>query len=325
MSNTLTRNFTKKWILVLKEYELIKAKKSTRFKTVKDLCSFFQIHRKDIRRYYERWIGADRKPEALLPRKPGPRAGQMKRLTKNEERIIMKIRRRFEASGPILREMIVDHYDIPPSVSTIYRTFKQYPLNPKRKKAIKRYEKSYPGEMGHSDTYHIDPTMVVDRNKYYLIGFLDDYTRLCYVELINKATAYEASQSFGRAYKWFMLHGFTLECLLTDNGSEFTALGAKTPERLHKHAFETTCAVFNVKHKRTKPYRPQSNGKIERFWRILLDECLAKQEKTLTKNELEKEIKNYMHFYNYNRRHGSLDYKSPLDRLKKIADLLPEL
>ena len=116
MSNTLTRNFTNKWVLVLKQYELIKNKQNKQFKTVKELCEFFEIHRKDIRRYYERWIEADRKPESLMPHKPGPRAGQMKLLSKEEERIIIKIRRRFDSSGPILHEMIKERFNIPPSV-----------------------------------------------------------------------------------------------------------------------------------------------------------------------------------------------------------------
>lgn len=321
MSNTLTRNFTKKWVLILQEYELIKAKKSTRFKTVKDLCSFFQIHRKDIRRYYERWIEAKKDLKALLPRKPGPRAGQLKLLSKDQERIIMKIRRRFEASGPILHHMIKDRFTLHPSVSTIYRTFKQYPLNPKRKKAIKRYEKAYPGELVHSDTYNVDPTMVTNRHKYHIIGFIDDCTRLCYVELMDRATAHESSQAFARAYKWFSLHGFTPDRLMTDNGNEFSSRSKKCTT----HTFETTLAIFEVKHTCTPPYKPQSNGKIERFWKILQDECLAKQEQTLTKSELASEMDTFIYYYNYLRRHGSLDYLTPLNKLQKIANLLPEL
>lgn len=324
MSNTLTRNFTKKWVLILKEYERVKSKQSTKFKTVKELCEFFEIHRKDIRRYYERWIEADRKPEALMPRKPGPRAGQHKVLSKEQERIIMKIRRRFESSGPILHEMIKEHFDIPPSVSTIYRTFKQYPLNERRKKAIKRYEKNYPGELAHSDTYRIDPTMVKNRIKYHLVGFIDDCTRLCYVEVLNQSNSSETSQAFSRAYKWFMLHGFNIENLMTDNGAEFSS-SAKDKVKRMQHAFETTLSVFEVKHTRTQPYRPQTNGKIERFWRILQDECLAKQDKTLTKNELMDEVSKFMYYYNYQRRHGSLEFKPPLHKLQKIANLLPQL
>ena len=324
MSNTLTRSFTKKWVLILQEYERVKNKKSERFKTVAQLCQFFEIHRKDIRRYYERWIEANRNPESLLPRNPGPRPGQLKLLSKAEERIIMKIQRRFESSGPILHEMIKEHFDVPPSVSTIYRTFKRYPLNKRRKKAIKTYEKNYPGELVHSDTYHVDPTMTQDRKKYYLVGFIDDCTRLCYTELLGRATSFETSQAFARAYKWFMVHGFHIEDLMTDNGSEFCS-SSKDKMKKMQHAFETTLTVFNAKHSRTRPYHPQTNGKIERFWRMLKDECLAKQEKTLTKNELIDEVKKFMYYYNYQRRHGSLDFKAPLNKLQKIADLLPEL
>lgn len=324
MSNTLTRNFTNKWVLVLKQYELIKNKQNAQFKTVDELCKFFEIHRKDIRRYYERWIEADRDPKALMPRKPGPRPGQMKLLTKDEERTIMKIRRRFETSGPILHEMIKERFNVPPSVSTIYRIFQRYPLNGPRKKAIKRYEMSYPGELVHSDSYHVDPTMVVDRAKHHLIGVIDDCTRLCYVELVDRATAFDASQVFSRAYKWFMVHGFNVDELMTDNGPEFCSSSKDQIKRM-QHAFETTLAVFNVKHIRIQPYHPETNGKIERFWRILQDECLAKQSKTLTKSELIQEIQKFMYYYNYQRRHGSLEFKSPLDKLQKIADLLPEL
>ena len=322
MSNTLTRNFTKKWVLILQEYERIKSKKSERFKTVKQLCEFFEIHRKDIRRYYERWIEADRKSEALMPRKPGPRAGQLKRLSKEEERIIMKIRRRFDSSGPILHEMIKEHFDIPPSVSTIYRTFKRYPLNERRKKAIKRYEKSYPGELAHSDTYRLDPTMVIGRNKYHLAGFIDDCTRLCYVEVLDRATSYETSQAFSRAYKWFMLHGFNLDCLMTDNGSEFCSK-AKDKQQRQQHAFETTLSVFNVKHSRTKPYYPQTNGKIERMNGTVKTEAIRKNT-PVTHDEACRILNDYQYEYNYQRLHAGIMYLRPSDiffgRDKKVLN-----
>ena len=82
---------------------------------------------------------------------------------------------------------------------------------------------------------------------------------------------------------------------------------------------------FNVKHYYTKPYRPQTNGKIERFWKILSHECILCQRTTLTKNELISELNNFMYRYNYQRRHGGLNYETPLDKLKFIADLLPKL
>lgn len=322
MSNTLTRNFTKKWLLILEEYERVRNKTSKQFTTVKDLCEFFQIHRKDIRRYYERWVEASRTESALLPRKSGPKAGQLKVLSKEQERFIMKIRRRFDTSGPMMAQMIKGHFDIPPSVSTIYRTFNRYPLNEKRKKVIRRYVKEYPGELVHADTYHVDPTMVDDRKKYRIVGYIDDCTRLCYAELVDRGTAQETSKVFSRAYKWFNQHGIIPECVMTDNGCEFAG---RTDASAKSHAFETTLSIFEVKQIKTPPYHPQSNGKIERFWRILQEECFSKIDRTLSKSDLETELKRYLYHYNYLRRHGSLEFVTPLDTLERIANLLPEL
>lgn len=323
MSKTLTKNLTQKWLLILDEYEQIKNKNSKHFKTVKQLCEFSKVHRKDIRRYYERWIEAGKKAQALLPQKRGPKPGQLKILSKEEERVIMKIRRRFNSNEYEIQHLIKGHFNIHPSVSTIYRTFKRYPLNEKRKKAIKRYEKKYPGELIHADTYHIDPTMVDSRHKYRFIGFIDDCTRLCYAEIVDRATAAAASKVFSRAYKWFELHGFKPEEIMTDNGTEFTNPQAK--KRKSEHTFTTTLEIFKVSQRCTRPYRPQTNGKIERFWRILQDECLNLQRKTLTKNELSAELNGFLYRYNYQRRHGALNYQTPLDKLTFIANLLPKL
>ena len=323
MTKTQKRAITEKWLLVLKEYELIKLKKNKNIKTVKQLCDVFKVHRKDLRKYYERWIKADRDSEALMPQKRGPRPGQLKILTKEEERAIIKIQRKFQANAFEIHHIIKGHFNVHPSVSTIYRTFKRYPLNDKRKKHIKRYEKQYPGELLHADTYSLSKTLVVERKKYYVFGVIDDCTRLCYIELIDRQTAANASQAFSRAYKWFHLHGINPEKIMTDNGGEFTSYTSQKAKETH--FFETMLKIFNVKHCYTKPYRPQTNGKIERFWKILSQECILCQRTTLTKNELISELNNFMYRYNYQRRHGGLNYQTPLDKLKFIADLLPKL
>ena len=138
---------TNKWSLVVDHYEKIKQKNSPSFKTVNELCAAFQVNRKDIRKYYEKWTKAGKDPEALLPQKRGPKPGQLKILSKEEERIIVKIHRRLNANEFEIYHLIEGRFNVHPSVSTIYRTIKAYPLNDKRKKAIKRYEKRYPGEL----------------------------------------------------------------------------------------------------------------------------------------------------------------------------------
>jgi transposase InsO family protein len=110
---------------------------------------------------------------------------------------------------------------------------------------------------------------------------------------------------------------------MTDNGNEFTAYTSQKAKETH--FFETMLKMFDIKHRYTRPYRPQTNGKIERFWRILNEEFILSQHKSLAKDELLSEIEGFMYRYNYQRRHSALKYHTPLEKLKYIADLLPKL
>ena len=323
MTNKEQKLMTNKWLLVIKEYELLKNNASKHFKTVNEICDVFAVHRKDIRKYYERWCKSGKNPESLLPQKRGPKPGQLKLLSKEEERVIVKIHRRLNANEFEIYNLIEGHFKVHPSVSTIYRTLKRYPLNKKRKIAIKRYEKKYPGELLHADTYSLAKTLVNERKRYYLLGLIDDCTRLCHVEIIDKIRAAEVTLATSKSLKWFLAHGITTEEIMTDNGVEFTCYTSQRAK--DTHFFETMLKIFNIKHRYTKPYRPQTNGKIERFWRILNEECILCQNKTLTKDELKAELDGFMYRYNYQRRHSSLKYITPLDKLKNVVNLLPEL
>ena len=175
----------------------------------------------------------------------------------------------------------------------------------------------------HADTYSLAKSLIDNKKQLYLLGLIDDCTRLCHIELIERNTSAEASMATSKSLKWFTVHGILPEVVMTDNGSEFTAFTSQKAKETH--FFETTLKMFNIKHIYTRPYRPQTNGKIERFWRILNDECILCQHKTLTKDELQAELDGFMYRYNYQRRHSALKYITPLDKLKNIVDLLPEL
>jgi hypothetical protein len=109
MNATTKRALSNKWVFVLNEYELIKQKNSKNFSTVDQLCEVFKIHRKDIRKYYGRWIKSGRDPDSLLPQKRGPKPGQLKLLSKDEERTIIKIRRKFQVNEFEISHMIKRH------------------------------------------------------------------------------------------------------------------------------------------------------------------------------------------------------------------------
>lgn len=326
-TNTDKYRMSEKWNLVVSAYEDLKNKRGS-FSSVEGICEAFKVHRKDIRKYYERWVKSGKNPESLLPQKRGPKLGQLKILSKEEERIIVNINRKLGANEFEIFELIGEYknngskaFRLHPSVSTIYRTFKRYPLNKARKEKIKRYEKKYPGELVHIDTMVLNKTVFLERQRYYLFGAIDDCTRLCFVALITQQTAVEASRAFLNAYKWFHAHGIKIETILTDNGSEFTCFNnGKRAGR--DHFFETMISMFNVSHKYTRPYRPQTNGKIERFWKLLKQECIRLISKTISKKEFIEELTGFMYRYNYLRRHGGLNYKTPLDKLRFVTEIM---
>lgn len=204
MLSTTKNGLTAKWLLVVQEYELVKQKKSNNFTSVKQLSDAFKVARKDIRRYYKNWIKSGKNRDALLPHKRGPKPGQLKMLNKDQERLIVKIHRRLQANRFEIFNLLRDNPQIKihPSVSTIYRTLKRYPLNKKRKQAIKRYERMYPGELLPADTYCLPRSLFIDRSKYFLLGIMDDCTRLCYAELVNRLDATSVTKAFSNGCKW---------------------------------------------------------------------------------------------------------------------------
>ena len=72
----------------------------------------------------------------------------------------------------------------------------------------------------------------------------------------------------------------------------------------------------------TRPYHPQTNGKIERFWRILLNECIVHLSFGQTIDTLTNELNSFLYHYNYEHRHGALDYQTSLNRLTAVTEML---
>lgn len=311
---------TSKWLSILVEYEKVKAGQSSLFTSVNELCEAHRVHRKDIRKYYERWIKSGKDRSALLPHKRGPRPGKHKLLSKEEERIIIKIHRRLGANEFEIFEMLKNRLPVHPSVSTIYRTLKRYPLNKKHRAPIKRYVKRYPGELLHADTYQLAKAMMVTRQRHYLFGIVDDFSRLAYVELISGNTAAEVAKAFFRGLRYFLAHGIRPERVMTDNGVEFTTFTSQKAKKTH--FFETMLNIVGIQHLYTRPYHPQTNGKVERFWQIINRECIFHAKLGQTPATLTDELNSFLYRYNYERRHGSLNHTTPLDRLRFVTETL---
>ena len=139
---------------------------------------------------------------------------------------------------------------------------------------------------------------------------VDDATRLAYVEVLGDEKAKTAVAFLGRAVRFFRRHGIRVERVMTDNGSPYVST-------IHALA----CRILGIRHLRTRPYRPQTNGKAERFIRTMLGGWAygavygSSAERTAA-------LDGWLWRYNHERPHGSLGRKPPSARLSELNNLL---
>ncbi|MBI5373809.1 MAG: transposase family protein [Candidatus Schekmanbacteria bacterium] len=309
----------KRWKPILEEYEKTKAKVIPRsFKFVKDLCKAHQISTKELRRYYNKWHGGEKSDESLLPEKRGARPGS-RRTPKDIERNIVKAYRRFGSNRYELVFLFKPYYlDKTPSPATMDRIKARYPLNELQKKIIKRYEKQAPGELAHIDMTKVpkDIRCFFKTKELYAAAVCDDCTRLTYVEILKDKKASTLTYFMARSLSWFkQIYNFEFDAIMSDNGPEFKG----TLER--EHPFETMCNELGIKHICTRPYRPQTNGKIEAFWKIIKNEFFYPNSFD-SEQDLIMNLGNFLFEYNHLRKHGGVNYETPFDKLQKVTKLL---
>ena len=138
---------------------------------------------------------------------------------------------------------------------------------------------------------------------------IDDATRLAYAEVLADEGVSTAIAFLGRALAFFTRHGFRVERVLTDNGAPCISAA---------HAL--ACRQHGLKHLRTRPYRPQTDGKAERFIRILLDGW-AYGPIYASSRERTAALDGWLWTYNHHRPHGSLCHKTPAARLRELNNL----
>jgi transposase InsO family protein len=137
---------------------------------------------------------------------------------------------------------------------------------------------------------------------------VDDATRLAYVEVLADERALTAIGFLRRAVAHFATYGVPVERVLTDNGPAYRAT-------IHALA----CHTLGIRHLRTRPYRPRTNGKAERFIRTMLTGW-AYGAIYATSAEREHALAGWLHFYNHRRPHGSLNRQAPMTRLHALMN-----
>jgi transposase InsO family protein len=139
----------------------------------------------------------------------------------------------------------------------------------------------------------------------FLHTVIDDHSRVAYIEICTDEKAITAIGVLERAVAWFADRGVTVERVLSDNGSAYKS-----------HAWRDACAGLGIRHKRTRPYRPQTNGKIERLHRTLA-EGWAYARFYSSETERRAALPGWLHFYNHHRTHSALG-GPPISRLNNL-------
>jgi transposase InsO family protein len=196
-----------------------------------------------------------------------------------------------------------------------------------------RYERQRPGELIHVDVKKLGRiqggagkrvTGGVKRNPYrrrsdaagvmrkaigweYVHIAIDDATRLAYVEVLDDEKATTAVSFLRRAIAFYAAHGVTVEAVMTDNGGAY---------RSTIHAL--ACRGHGLRHLRTRAYRPQTNGKAERFIRTMLAGWAYG---AIYRNSRERTaaLSGWLDHYNYRRPHGALSHQAPASRLHQLT------
>jgi transposase InsO family protein len=189
-----------------------------------------------------------------------------------------------------------------------------------------RYERSRPGELIHIDVKKLGRIRGGAGHRMlgrgpgrhggrgagwdYVHVCVDDATRLAYVEVLADEQATTAAAFLHRATAFYRRHGVAVERVMTDNGSGYRSI-------LHAVA----CRRLGLRHLRTRPYRPRTNGKAERFIRTLLGGW-AYGALYRSSSQRTRALDGWLWTYNHRRPHGSLSHKTPAARLDELNNLL---
>jgi transposase len=267
----------------------------------------FQVSYTTARRWASRY--REHGPEGMHDRPSRPARSPRRTPTRRERRVVKL--RHLKRWGPA---RIGGHLRM--CASTVHRVLTRYRMprlahtDRATGRAVRRFERQWPGELVHVDIKKLGniphggghkavgcPQGRKNRSSAgyaYLHNAVDDHSRLAYSEILPDERKETAAAFWDRAHAYFASEGIAVERVLTDNGSCYRS-------RLWRDLLHDQ----GVKHKRTRPYRPQTNGKVERFNRTLVEEWAYARPYTCEAQKREA-FPGWLHHYNHHRFHTAL-------------------
>jgi transposase InsO family protein len=280
-------------------------------------ASAFGVSDKTVRKWLSRAHQSDH-PLRLEDRSSVPRR-QPRKTPPALEAQILTLRRQRRSYAQILMVL-------PLSKASLSRILQRHGLNrlaalDPPKPPVVRYERATPGELLHldikklgrfhqpgvratGDRSHRNPGAGVES----LHVAIDDHSRLAFACLFPDEKTPSVLAALHQAVAFYSDHGIRIQQVLTDRGSTYRS-----------HLFAAACHQLGLQHRFTKPYRPQTNGKAERFIQTLTREW-AYARPYDSSDQRAAFLPHYLHDYNFHRPHSALHYLPPSSRLPKTAD-----
>jgi transposase InsO family protein len=287
--------------------------------TVEATAERFQVDAKTVRKWRDRFVAEGEVGLYDRSSRPGRCPGRTPRPVRR--RVIWLRRQRRWGADRIAHEVglaasTVQHILHNVGLGRLDRGDRATAAGP-----VRRYQRDRPGELIHVDVKKIaaippgggwrlhgrgnDGTHGHSGAGYrYIHTALDDRTRLAYSEILDDEQATTAAEFWARATSWFGARGITCERVISDNGACYRS-------GLWHRACTTTGTIVT----KTRPRRPQTNGKVERYHRILLEEWAYIRPWT-SEHDRTTGYTGFIHFYNHHRPHGALGWATPASTLR---------
>jgi transposase InsO family protein len=206
------------------------------------------------------------------------------------------------------------------AASTVYAVLRRLGLHRLKRleprPEVIRYEWPSPGDLVHLDTKKLGridgvgkrfggPKRTHARGWDVVHVAIDDHSRLAYAEQLSDEIGTTAAAFLERALAFFEAHGIAVHRVMTDNGSPYVS-----------HAFAQACSANDLRHIRTRPYTPRTNGKAEAMVKVLINSW-AYARPYHSSSERGQALRGFMAFYNHRRPHGGLNGTYPIDRVRQ--------
>jgi len=311
---TIKRKYLHTYRGMINDYELIKAGQHKKYRFVQELYDAFRTDRRSFLKYYHRFKQSGNEQD-LLPAKRGPKYST-RRPSVSDEQLVLELRSRGCNKFEIADELKRKSDNFKPSPSGVYNILKRYGKNHLKaadKEVKRKIIKERMGQLGHIDCHHLSKTIIRGQHrKLYLLCVIDDYSRVAYAEVMEDITALTTMFAALRCMRMIReKFGIQFEEIIADNGPEF---GPAISQNKRNHPFERMLMETGIKRRYIQPYRPQTNGKVERFWRTL-NEDLIEGTDFDSLEELEDELVRYLVYYNWERPHQGINGKKPIEMI----------